>query len=88
MRERQRLTEHNSGKKLLECRKQNAEQQRKVQLKRQQTVKGLGGCMVKQALFVGRQDLGTFNEDTVPYHDIGQMNNQCSECGALMFKDE
>ena len=29
-----------------------------------------------------------FNETTVNGHDVGNMDNICSACGALMFKDE
>ena len=35
-----------------------------------------------------RQNLEDFNETTVNCHDVGSMDNICSACGALMFKDE
>ena len=37
---------------------------------------------------IARQNLEVFNETTVNGHDVGNMDNICSACGALMFKDE
>ena len=37
---------------------------------------------------VARQNMEVFNETTVNGHDVGNMDNICSACGALMFKDE
>ena len=37
---------------------------------------------------IARQNLEDFNETTVNCHDVGSMDNICSACGALMFKDE
>ena len=39
-------------------------------------------------MFVGRHGLDTFDESTVKYLDMGKMNFTCSQCSALMFKDE
>ena len=41
-----------------------------------------------QRLPIARQNLEVFNETTVNGHDVGNMDNICSVCGALMFKDE
>ena len=41
-----------------------------------------------QRLPVARQSMEVFNETTVNGHDVGNMDNICSACGALMFKDE
>ena len=41
-----------------------------------------------QRLPIARQNLEVFNETTVNGHDVGNMDNICSACGALMFKDE
>ena len=41
-----------------------------------------------QRLPVARQNMEVFNETTVNGHDVGNMDNICSACGALMFKDE
>ena len=32
--------------------------------------------------------MGVFNETTVNDHDVGNMDNICCACGALIFKDE
>ena len=70
-----------SDEQLLQCRQKNAERQRKARSKKQEELQNL-------TQFIGRQDPNSFNEDNVKCHDTGQMNNKCSECGALMFKDE
>ena len=41
-----------------------------------------------QRLCITRQNLEVFNETTVNGHDAGNMDNICSACGTLMFKDE
>ena len=41
-----------------------------------------------QRLPIARQNLEMFNETTVNCHDVGNMDNICPACGALMFKDE
>ena len=41
-----------------------------------------------QKLPIARQNLEVFNEITVKGHNVGSMDNICSACGALMFKDE
>ena len=38
--------------------------------------------------YIARNGLSTFDETSVKPHDIGHMIYTCSECGALMFKDE
>ena len=37
---------------------------------------------------IAHHDLRTFDETCVQTHNVGQMKYSCSECGALMFKDE
>ena len=37
---------------------------------------------------IARQNLEVFNETTVNGHDVGNMDNICSACRALRFKDE
>ena len=37
---------------------------------------------------IARQNLEVFNKTTVNGHDVGNMDNICSACGAFMFKDE
>ena len=39
-------------------------------------------------MFVGRHGLDTFDESIFKYLDMGKMNFSCSQCSALMFKDE
>ena len=41
-----------------------------------------------QRLPVTRQNMEVFNETTANGHDVGNMDNICSACGTLMFKDE
>ena len=41
-----------------------------------------------QTLAIARQNLDFFNETIFSGHDVGDMDNICSACGALMFKDE
>ena len=39
-----------------------------------------------QRLPIARQNLEIFNETTVIGHGVGNMDNICSACGALMYK--
>ena len=39
-------------------------------------------------IYLGQHGLDSFNETSVKLHDVGQMRYTCSECGALMLKDE
>ena len=43
---------------------------------------------VTNNLSIARQNLQVFNESTVSVHNVGTMDNICSACGALMFKNE
>ena len=38
--------------------------------------------------FIAQHGLNTFDETAVNPHDVGPMEYTCSECGALMFKEE
>ena len=39
-------------------------------------------------MLIAQHGLSTFDETSVKPHDVGNMAYTCSECGALMFKDE
>ena len=39
-------------------------------------------------MYIARQSLDDFNESSINYENAGNMTEQCSECGALMFKSE
>ena len=41
-----------------------------------------------QRLPIARHNSEIFNESTVNCHDVGNMDNICTTCGALMFKYE
>ena len=68
----------------MEYRRKNAERQKRAQAKEKEQRRILN----IQKLFIRRHGLDTFDESTVKYLDIGQMNFSCVQCGSLMFKDE
>lgn len=39
-------------------------------------------------IFIAQHGLSTFDETSVKPHNVGHMTYTCSECGALMFKEE
>ena len=39
-------------------------------------------------IFIARQNLDTFNEQTVQCHSVGNMVFTCSKCGAKIFKGD
>ena len=55
---------------------------------RQQNVEEWRKLRPGRKTFIACHGLNTFDETSVKEHDIGQMTYACSECGALMFKEE
>ena len=64
------------------------EEQKRKERERKQRVRQQRVTQKETQRPKARQSLETFDETTVDYKDIGDMNNICSACGALMFKQE